>query len=102
MTLLKIVIAVGILTIGAAMIYIAMRLAMSDADVAHFGGPMGALDPTGLRLLKVPDKRQPIAVRTAEDAPRAVALSATPPPRGDDSKKRRRTGAPRQPTILAL
>jgi stage V sporulation protein K len=67
-TLLKIIIAIGILTVGAAITYIAMRLATSDTDVLYSGGTMGALDLRGLRLLKVPGKKQPIAARTAEDA----------------------------------
>jgi stage V sporulation protein K len=67
-TLLKITIAVGILTVGAAVTYIALRLAMSDADVLYSGGTMGAVDLTGLRLLKVPEKKQQTAVRTAADA----------------------------------
>jgi stage V sporulation protein K len=67
-TLLKIIIAIGILTVGAAVTYIALRLAMSDADVLYAGGTMGALDLTGLRLLKVPAKKQQTSVRTAADA----------------------------------
>jgi stage V sporulation protein K len=66
--MLKIALAVGIIAAGAALTYIAMRLAMADVEFGFAGGPNGPLDLTGLRLLKIPEQRQGTPGRTAEDA----------------------------------
>jgi stage V sporulation protein K len=66
-SLIKIVVALGILAIGAALTYIAMRLATGEAEFAY-SGPARSFDFTGLRLLKVPEQKPAAAVRTAADA----------------------------------
>jgi hypothetical protein len=66
-TLLKLILALAILAIGAALTYIAMRLATSDLALAS-AGTSGPIDFTGLRLLKVPEQRPAAAARTAADA----------------------------------
>ena len=61
--LLKVFAAVAIVAAGAALTYIAMRLAQGDAVAATAGA---APNFAGLRLLKIPDQRQ--HGRTASDA----------------------------------
>jgi len=67
-TFAKILVAVGILAVGAAITYIAMRLATSDGEVAYAGGATGPLNVAGLRLIKVPEPKVQKTVRTAADA----------------------------------
>jgi stage V sporulation protein K len=61
--LLKILVAAGILATGAAVTYIAVRLAVGE--IADAGGAASALNLPGLRLLKVPEQKQ---ARSAQDA----------------------------------
>ena len=63
--LLKILVAVGILAVGAGMSYIAMRLALAGAEPAYSGAGASSFDIAGLRLLKVPEQKP---ARSAEDA----------------------------------
>lgn len=60
--------ALAILVAGAALTYVAMRLATADAELAYSGGPASSFDLTGLRLLKIPEQRHATPARTAEDA----------------------------------
>jgi stage V sporulation protein K len=66
-TLARIVVALGILAVGAALTYVAMRLAMGDVTLAP-SGAASSFDFTGLRLLKVPEHKPAAATRTAQDA----------------------------------
>jgi SpoVK/Ycf46/Vps4 family AAA+-type ATPase len=65
--IIKIIVAIAILLVGAAVTYIAMRLATADVDPAYAGGA-GSFNFSGLRLLKVPDHTSQKTVRTAADA----------------------------------
>ena len=62
----KILIALGILLVGAGVTYIAMRLATSNVEAAYAGG--GSLNLSGLRLLRIPEGTSQKPARTAEDA----------------------------------
>jgi SpoVK/Ycf46/Vps4 family AAA+-type ATPase len=64
-TVVKILIALGILAAGAAVTYIAMRLALAGGEAAYAGGGAGSFDIAGLRLLKVPEQKP---ARSAENA----------------------------------
>ena len=64
----KILIALGILLVGAGVTYIAMRLATSNVEAAYAGG--GSLNLSGLRLLRIPEGTSQKPARTAEDAGR--------------------------------
>jgi stage V sporulation protein K len=66
-TVLKLVAAIFILAVGAALTYIAMRLATADVEPSYAGGSSASFNLAGLRLLKVPEQQQK-AARTAEDA----------------------------------
>jgi stage V sporulation protein K len=66
-TLVRAIVALGILAVGAALTYIAMRLAMGDVALAP-SGAASAFDFSGLRLLKVPEQKPAAATRTAQDA----------------------------------
>jgi len=64
-TFIKILVAVGILASGAALTYIAMRLATANAEPTYASGDGGSFNLAGLRLLKVPEQKP---ARSAEDA----------------------------------
>lgn len=66
-TLLKLIVALGILAVGAALTFIAMRLATTDLALAS-SGTSGPIDFTSLRLLKIPEQKPAAAARTAADA----------------------------------
>jgi len=66
--LIRILVALGILAVGAAVTYIAMRLATGDVEPAYAGDAGGAFNLAGLRLLKIPEPKGQRPVRTAEDA----------------------------------
>ena len=63
--LVKILLAVAIIGVGAALTYIAMRLAQGGEPAYAGGGDPGSFNIAGLRLLKVPEHKP---ARSAEDA----------------------------------
>jgi len=66
-TLVRLLITLGILAVGAGVTYVAMRLALAGEQPAYAaaGGGPSSFDIAGLRLLKVPEQKP---ARTAENA----------------------------------